>query len=416
MHDALGTGLGSFPAFLNLTYPPVPPAFNSAAAVSGAARYAARALYPTQSDQIEKAFLAVAPGLPQASLNFGEGVARLVIQARQNDRSDLTGNYSFNPAPGHHKPDPFYPGQGALGPLWGRVMPFTFKDPATDTKMKGPRALNSNDYAMAFNEVKKFGRDNLPSFDEPKAVEGIFWAYDGAQKLGTPPRLYNQIALAISGARNPTEVNDARLLTLINVGMADAGIAAWHWKYHFDFWRPVVGIREADAGTGTSGLGDGNAATKGDAFWAPLGAPDTNGNRVRNFTPGFPAYPSGHSVFGSTCFNLIQEFYGVGNVITFEFVSDEFDGRNRDSTNVVRPRISKSFDLKSAIKSNADSRVWLGVHWRFDSDDGIDLGKTISNLAFAAFGRPAHMPGPAGAAVIPGPSIGPFASQPQQLR
>ena len=49
-----------------------------------------------------------------------------------------------------------------------------------------------------------------------------------------------------------------RLLTAVNAAMADAGIAAWHWKYEYDVWRPILGIREADAGWGPTGTGDGN--------------------------------------------------------------------------------------------------------------------------------------------------------------
>ena len=48
------------------------------------------------------------------------------------------------------------------------------------------------------------------------------------------------------------------VLAAINAAMADAGIASWYWKYVYDFWRPVVAIREADAGFGPTGLGDGN--------------------------------------------------------------------------------------------------------------------------------------------------------------
>ena len=66
-------------------------------------------------------------------------------------------------------------------------------------------------------------------------------------------------------------VSEIRLYTLINVGMADAGIACWHHKYVYNFWRPVVGIREAAFGAGPSGRGDTYNATDGDPFWCPQG-------------------------------------------------------------------------------------------------------------------------------------------------
>jgi len=48
-------------------------------------------------------------------------------------------------------------------------------------------------------------------------------------------------------------------------------------------------------------------------------------------------------------------------------VSDEFKGENRDPDGSVRPRHVRHFDgLWDAIVENAESRVYLGVHWRFD--------------------------------------------------
>ena len=40
----------------------------------------------------------------------------------------------------------------------------------------------------------------------------------------------------------------ARLVALVNVAMADAGIASWDSKYFYQFWRPVTAIRaQSDA-------------------------------------------------------------------------------------------------------------------------------------------------------------------------
>ena len=58
---------------------------------------------------------------------------------------------------------------------------------------------------------------------------------------------------------------------------------------------------------------------------------------------------------------------GVDN-IDFDFVSDEFNGRNVDPrTNAPREHIIKSHaSLWQAIKDNSLSRLYLGVHWQFD--------------------------------------------------
>jgi vanadium chloroperoxidase len=203
---------------------------------------------------------------------------------------------------------------------------------------------------------------------------GTFWGYDGPPELGTPPRLYLQVVLEILDnleARAPGKIGPSEELLLVAasaVAMADAGINAWHYKYaptHM-MWRPVVGIQKAPGNNGAP-----------DPSWLPLGRPDTNGSGV-SLTPDFPAYPSGHATFGAAAFELVRLFLvekgaaafnaqGVDN-IAFDFVSDEFDGRNKDpQTGNPRAIITRGHaSLWQAIVENAISRAYLGVHWFFD--------------------------------------------------
>jgi len=170
----------------------------------------------------------------------------------------------------------------------------------------------------------------------------------------------------------------ARLLALANVAMADAAIAIWESKYFYQFWRPVTGIRESDVGTGPTGLGDGNAATMGDVTFSPLGAPASNLTGP-NFTPPFPAFPSGHAGFGGAIFQVLRRFYGTDN-IPFTFVSDEFNGVTRDNQGNVRPLIARSFSsLSKAEEENGQSRIYLGIHWSFDKTEGIAQGRRVTD-------------------------------------
>ena len=173
----------------------------------------------------------------------------------------------------------------------------------------------------------------------------------------------------------------ARLLALANVAMADTGIAAWEAKYFYETWRPVTGIREADAGTGPSGLGNGNSATQGDVNFSPLGAPASNLTGP-NFTPPFPAYPSGHAAFGGALFQTLRRFYGRDD-IAFTFVSDELNGVTRDNAGNVRPLLPRSFaSLSQAEEENGQSRIYLGIHWSFDKTEGIAQGRAVADAVF----------------------------------
>ena len=198
-----------------------------------------------------------------------------------------------------------------MGAHWGEVKPFVLES-AAQFRVPPPPALDSPEYAVAFDEVKRLGGDGVGTRTErtpDQTQAGIYWAYDGTPSLCAPPRLYNQIVMNIADQMGTDVVDLARLLALVNLAMSDAGIAIWESKYYYQVWRPITGIREADAGTGPSQLGDGNDATTGNANFSPLGAPASN-LVGPNFTPPFPAYPSGHAGFGGAIFEILRRFYG----------------------------------------------------------------------------------------------------------
>jgi hypothetical protein len=169
--------------------------------------------------------------------------------------------------------------------------------------------------------------------------------------------------------------------------MADAGTAIWESKYHYRYWRPVTGIREADPGTGPSGAGDSNPQTLGDPNFSPLGAPASN-LQGPNFTPPFPAYPSGHAGFGAALFQTLRNLFGRDRV-RFTFVSDEFNGETLDNEGQLRPLRPRTFrSLSEAEEENGQSRIYLGIHWSFDKTEGIAQGRKVADYVFARAFRP----------------------------
>src|SRR2546425_550065 len=129
------------------------------------------------------------------------------------------------------------------------------------------------------------------------------------------------------------------------------------------------------------GAGDGNPATIGDPTFTPLGAPASNLHGP-NFTPPFPAYPSGHAGFGAALFQILRNFYGTDN-IAFTFVSDEFNGMTQDNKGNVRPLAPRSFSsLSEAEEENGQGRIYLGIHWAFDKTEGIAQGRRAGDFVF----------------------------------
>lgn len=345
-------------------------------------------LYPSQTTTFDNAYDTHINKIKDKSkrkngIEVGKEVAKKIIKKRRLDGSQSMGPYTMEMMPGFHRPDPMNDKQGFYSTTWGNIKPFAIKK-GSQFRAVPPPALDSAAYATAFNEVKAYGGDgvNTPTIrTQQQTYIGIYWGYDGAMQLGPPPRLYNQILRQIATQKKNTVVENARLFALVNIAQADAGISCWESKYYYNFWRPVVAIREADAGTGPSKYGDGNPATQGDVNWMPLGAPASN-KSGNNFTPPFPAYPSGHATFGAAALHMIALFYGTDN-IPFTFVSDELNGVTTDNLGNTRPHIPLTYtNINDAIRDNAQSRIYIGVHWQFDATEGIKMGKDISEYIY----------------------------------
>ena len=358
---------------------PAPPGTAMEAAIAQAAHDTLAALYPSQKASFDQQLTAELDALhaqrpKDQGIAVGQRAAAAILGLRADDGSArpeprIGIDFPTGEEPGDWRQDPISQLPLALGAYWGEVRPFVLES-AQQFRVPPPPALDSAAYAAAFDEAKALGGDGIVTPTTRTAEQtriGTFWAYDGTPSLCAPPRLYNQIAMHVANLMGTDGVELARLLALLNTALADAGIAVWESKYHYEFWRPITAIREADRG--------------GDPGFTPLGAPASNLTGP-NFTPPFPAYPSGHAGFGGALFQTLRRFYNRDD-IAFTLVSDEFNGVTVDNEGNVRPLIPRSYSsFSQAEEENGQSRIYLGIHWAFDKTEGISQGRRVADYVF----------------------------------
>jgi len=352
-------------------------------------------------DAVRSADLGAISGSQEAVVKgceLGEAAAAAMLARRDGDGSELpdpvpgtgggvtaTGatnwfgepvNGPLNGLPFRWSPDPIGQQPVALGAAWGAVTPFAMTA-GNQFRIPAPPLTGGREYVGFWNQVAQIGGSvtNTGIASTSTAAQRFianFWGYDGAALLGTPPRLYAQIALQVALEQGLTDTKElARYLALIHVGMADSGIAAWDSKYFYNYWRPVTAIR-AD---------DGIANTPNDPTWKPVGISIANATGPAiEVTPPFPAYPSGHATFGASTVETMKAFFG--NETSTTFVSDEYDGVSADpfTPGVPRPLVPVRFRrLNHLASENGISRIYNGVHWNFDNTTGQRLGQRVSD-------------------------------------
>src|SRR5262249_49824666 len=329
------------------------------AAAAQAAHDTLVALSPAHRETLDAILAAdlagIPPGRARLGIAVGQAVARQILAWRSTDGSALHGDYHLVDEPGHWQPTPPLFAD-PVAPQWGQVIPFSIPS-GSEFRPPPPPALPSAEYTAAFEEVEDFGAANSTKRTPEQTAIAQFWY--GTAGTYTSVGYWNQIAREVAERRGDSMVQNARLFALLNVAQADAFIAVWDAKYTYDFWRPVTAIRAADT--------DGNPDTAAEATWTSFKG-----------TPPFPSYVSGHSGHSAAAAAVLAAYFETDDV-PFTLTTDSLPG------------VRRSFEsFSEAVHEVSDSRVYAGIHWRFDVTAGEALGAEVGQYVATHSLRPAR--------------------------
>lgn len=349
MHDAVNAAQPRYRAY---AYQPKTPAGKTQADAAVAAAVAAHevlaALFPKQKEMLRATLDATLhdAGIGAAigeGKKLGAAAAAAMLARRANDGSQADEAYKPGTRPGEYQ---FVPGFDFLAaPHWRAVTPFTMRAP-DQFRVAAPPALESTAYVVDLNEVKATGSKAANAKRSAEQTQYAAYWYEFSDSG------WNRIARNVARNKPQDLWQRARTFALLNTVMADAYIAGWDSKMHYNLWRPVTAIQQAAS--------DGNPATHADVNWEPM-LP----------TPPVQDHPSTHSALGAAAAVVLAHAFGSDRVA--------FTMASPSALPDAPTRTFASFS--AAARENADSRVRAGLHFRFATAAGLQLGEQIGQQA-----------------------------------
>jgi hypothetical protein len=314
------------------------------AAAAQAAHDVVLAQYPGQQAKLTAELAAWLTQIPETPVKLrgialGHRVAAAIIALRMVDGWDFPGTYSFVPGPGQYQTTPPFAGF-VLQPGFRFARPFGIQFPA-QFRPAPPPALNTSAYAAAYNEVKDLGRFNSSVRTLDQSRLAIWWMEFAENSV-------NRLARELATERRTHLWQAARMFAVLNMNLFDTYVGVWDSKFEYNHWRPWTAIREADS--------DGNPATAPDPAWEPL-----------TTTPPFPEYISAHAAGCSASFEALKRAFGDNVTFTMRTATAPPDMPSRSFPNFT-----------AAAAECAQSRVFLGWHFRYSTNAGLDLGRAVA--------------------------------------
>jgi hypothetical protein len=213
----------------------------------------------------------------------------------------------------------------------------------------------------AFNEVKTVGRMVSPArTPEQTRFAQLFAGVGPFANVTSPFRLWSNVARDLSQQKSLSLPATARLFALTMAAIQDSLHTSHYSKAVYRLWRPETAIAHADL--------DDNPATNAEAGWAPL-IP----------TPPYPAYSSNMTCIGTGASRMLA------NVLGSDAQTFTATWYLADDTVVFSQAYRSLFQLGN---DEAHSRIWGGIHYRFDIEASQVSCTQVADYLFDNYMRP----------------------------
>ncbi|MQA30661.1 MAG: phosphatase PAP2 family protein [Luteitalea sp.] len=294
---------------------------------------------------------------------LGARVAKEILEWRRND------GWVVSPFPAYS--EPLLPGGWQPTPPNNPVAAFTHLQnavpmallTATQYLPPPPPALTSERYATDLNEVRLIGRSDSATRTGDQTSIARLWNGVATPGTGTATNflsIWNNIVRDVARERRLSPVETARAFVLVNVSVHDALQTAQASKFVYGLWRPVTAIQQADS--------DLNPATDPDSTWLPLLT-----------TPPYPSYGGNMACIGASAARVLQLAFRTNDIpVTVTW---------RQSGGL--PEVSHEFQgFWQVAEEQSESRIYGGIHYRFDQVAGQQIGRSAAEFVFANYMTP----------------------------
>lgn len=225
----------------------------------------------------------------------------------------------------------------AMTPQWGKVRLLALDSLIL---LHPPCEFSETKNSDYYKEARLVYDKSQKLTDEQKWI-ATFWSDDYTKLTLNTCGRWISIASQVLESKNTDIYTAVKTYMLIGIALNDAAVTTWYNKYTYNFERPDTYIKRNI-----------------DKNWKPMAK-----------TPNFPSFPSGHSTFSAACINVFHDIFHSDISLT-----DKTHEYRKEFYGAPRYYNNDSIMLDEI----AWSRIYLGVHYKMDTDGGNSLGKQIA--------------------------------------